>query len=107
VFLLSGNDDDGQRISAHFKTGRLDFGTTHLKRVPSLYLNNQDQVTVNAFVENVSTGKYASAFEGRRVKMARGPNGRFWAFKIANVGRSKIDIRSLEFYLNILNRKIR
>jgi hypothetical protein len=107
VYLLSGDDDNGVRINASFKTGRMDMGTAHLKRVPYVYMDSQDKTVIQPFVENVAIGKFDSNYEGRRTRLARGANGRFWAFKVNNVAGGKMDIRSLELYPNVLSRKVR
>ena len=107
LYLLRGADDDGLKIAGTIKTGRMDFATAKLKRVPYVYLDSQHKTSVQPFAENVSLGRFNSTHEGRRTRLPRGANARFWSFRVSNVNGGELDLRSLEIYANVLTRKVR
>lgn len=106
LYQLGGLTDDGTNIDARFKTAETDFGSTQLKRVPFVYLDSDTDTTISSIADGVANTAIASAFNGRRTHLARGPKGRFWQMEIANVNGSELKVGALEMMADVLSRKV-
>jgi hypothetical protein len=106
LYLLGGADDSGTDIPETVKFNDLDFGSTLRKRLPYLYLDCVDDTDVTTFVDRTEIGTYRSRLGNKRTKLARGPKGRYWTIEIQNVLGNKLDIRNIELFPHILDRKV-
>jgi len=106
LYLLEGSTDNGDPISAKFKTSMMDFGTALHKRVPYMYIDTEYNTQVTPYAEGVATSTFEAAHDGRRVRLARGPRGRFWEFEVTNLGGNEMKVGSLEAYAQVLTRKV-
>jgi len=106
LYQLGGLTDDGTNIDARFKTAETDFGSTQLKRVPFVYLDSDTDTTISSIADGVANTAIASAHNGRRTHLARGPKGRFWQMEVSNVNGSELKVGALEMMADVLSRKV-
>lgn len=117
IYELSGNDDDGTAIDASIKTGLLDFGESHLKKVPYAYLGIDSDgevllkaVSVNRGVKEEHWYRVVisnDAFDTTRVDLGKGVKSRYWQFELVNNNGADFELESMELLPLVLSRRIR
>lgn len=116
-YALEGDDDEGAAIDAHVRTGLQDFGTVQRKRVPRayLYVHSSGALTLKTVtdVQGERTERWYSlsarehdTLTARRVKLGRGVAARSWAFEVANVSGGTLDVRDVQVFPVVLNRRV-
>jgi len=106
LYLLEGNDDNGSPIDATIRTNETDFGTSHLKQVPYVYIDTESQTTLSTIVDNLFNASELSVFNGRRTQLSKGSKGRYWAFEIKNVNGGLMRVGAIEPNVNKLKRRV-
>jgi hypothetical protein len=112
--LNSGEFDDGDLIEAIFELLTTDLGSTHQKRIRSMYFGyeadgdlliivyDDDSNQRNYILSpNHADNEQASA----KVSIGRDGKGRYWTFRIENISGADFSIDSIELVPIILNRK--
>jgi hypothetical protein len=105
LYLLEGETFEGGAIEAHVKTSKLDFDTQQHKRVPYAYIGNATELDVTVHTDGVEQGTYRSEHGAKRIRLARGPKGRYYEFEIANVEGQVLSIDGVEFIAEELRRR--
>lgn len=106
IYLLEGVNDNGTQIDASFTTNKNSFGTLLLKRVPYVFLDTDTNTTLTPTVDDVVQPEYAAGYDGKRTKLGRGINGRYWAFTIKNILGAALRLNALELEPEVMTRKI-
>jgi hypothetical protein len=114
LFKLTGDTDNGTEIPAHIKTGKLDFGTSQLKRIKDVYVALQTlgdwQV---AIVTDENIKRTYATVDGEivphtgRVNCAKGSKGRYHSIGVANVAGADFEIDNIEINADVLSRRIK
>lgn len=114
VYELTGDTDGATAIDAFIRTGMIDFGDTHLKRMTdtyigyradgTLYLKTTTEEQTERWYKLVTTNDH---FTEDRFKLARGVKSRYWQFEIANDQGADFDIDSIELLPVVLTRRIK
>lgn len=113
VYLLEGEDDDGEpiRASAHF--GRHDFGTTAMKRVPHVYagVSGSGNLVLRVQVDGGTAYLYDAravdtAQKVQRFDLGKGLKGSYYSFEIYNEDGADFDLDSIEFHPVAFSRRI-
>jgi hypothetical protein len=115
VFVLAGELDDGAAIAAQIQLGKLDFGTSHMKRVERFYVGYRagGDLALSVAVDENNALTYALAangvqsLHGARVVPAKGPAGRYWQFTISNTGGADFSLDAFEAAPSVLARRVR
>jgi hypothetical protein len=116
IYLLEGDDDDGDEINALVQSGYLDFGTSHYKSIPSVYVGAKSDgdmmlrvVTTehgvreeNWYSTNINNDLAASD----RITLGKGLRSRYWEFTLTNVDGADFDVHQIEMIPVILNRRL-
>lgn len=103
IYELTGTTDTDVEVNGTIHTATLDFGVFNSKNVPYMYVNGDDEYTITGYVDDEEQPPFISGFSGRRVKLARGNKGRYWAFKIEGVSK----LQGLEFMPDQLSRRVK
>jgi hypothetical protein len=103
VYQLGGTTDAGAKISANFRFNPVNFGTMQRKRVPYIYVDNDAQVEVSTSVDDIPVGSFTGM---KRIRLARGAIGQFFAFDIANLGGDEFRIKNIELLVEPTSRRI-
>lgn len=116
VFVLDdGDKDNGADIYAFFELPTSDFGIPHQKRMRRGYVGyeadgdlklyvKQDEQNERSFTLKPSAG--ASQYqEGAKVSITRSGKGRYWMFKVENVGGCDFSIDHITVVPIVLARK--
>jgi hypothetical protein len=100
IYEGGGDDDNGTRIDASYKTGQIDIYRTEIQRIREAFLNFRSDGDIQFF--NVSEGLTARAYlitnstpdtlHERRVKLERGIKDRHFNFGVSNVNGSTLEI---------------
>jgi hypothetical protein len=106
LYLLEGDSDAGEAIEAFVLPHPTDFGTQKRKRTPYIYLGTEDPATVTAYVDGGTVGEFSGYHGSRRVQLPRGPQGRYWAYKVANVAGGDLRLDGYEPQVEVLSRKV-
>jgi hypothetical protein len=116
LYLLEGDDDAGEPISAHFKTGLMDFGTAHLKNVSRAYIAYSSDGALYLRVTDTDTGdkreityeltETHDAFKEARIKLGKGVRARYFQFELANVDGADFNIDELSVLPVVLKRRV-
>ena len=94
VFALTGSTDAGRYISAHVKTGFLDFNQDRTKRISDIfvgYTGGQLEFDVETYDSPQEVYTYVmeeremDAPRNNRLKVGRGLSSRYWRFAIRNI----------------------
>lgn len=114
VFILGGDDDDGDEIAALIRTGLPDYGNSFLKRLTRIYvsgdfrgdmyfstISTEDGKRTYALTDNGMTGE-----QQRRVPIGKGPKSVRWGLEIANKDGAKFGISKVIVYPKNLRRRI-
>jgi len=117
IYELGGGLDDTAKIAASIKTGILDFGSEHLKRVTHAYvaMKNDDAIALKTIVDNDDGGtkerwyeitQTSSSLRRRKLTLGRGVKSAYWQFELVNNNGGDFDINGLELLPVILTRKV-
>ncbi len=108
--ILGGDLDDDAEIDAIAELAPSDFDSSHLKRMPYMYIGAKTNaamlVSVIADENEVIAALTATNGRTRRAKMARGVQARFWAAKIQNRDGEDFSVDSIEYLPMVLGRKV-
>lgn len=117
LYLLGGDTDDGDVISAGIRTLMLSFGTSRQKRVRSAYVGYTSTGRLLLKVRVVEQGELIEHwFEGidlpanapreQRIPVAMGLRSRYWQFELVNVDGADFEIDELELHPLVLQRRV-
>jgi hypothetical protein len=118
IYLLEGDDDAGVAIDAFARAGLDDFGSSKLKRMPSMYLGYTTsgrmlmKVTVMGDAGDREEHWYeledrpANALREGRVKLGRGLKSTYWGFELANVDGADFSLDEISWYPIVLDRRL-
>jgi len=113
IYLLEGDLDEAEFISARCKLGLLDFGTSALKNVREAYLGYRSS---GALILKTVTGEKVERWyefintEGRfiteRQKLGRGVKARYWQFELVNKDGADFELAEMELLPVLLTRRV-
>jgi len=113
IYLLEGELDEAEYISARCKLGLLDFGTSALKNVREAYLGYR---STGALVLKVVTGEKVERwyefvntedrFVTERQKLGRGVKARYWQFELVNKDGADFELADMELLPVRLTRRL-
>jgi hypothetical protein len=117
LYVLSGDDDAGNPITARFRTGFLDLGSPNYKRLLRgyLYLKADEDVILKTITDHYGErraiwyrllAKPSEHLETRRVKLGRGIQARSWSIEVANVDGGTLDVRDMKILPVILQGRV-
>lgn len=117
LYVLSGDDDDGNPITARFRTGFLDLGSPNYKRLLRgyLYLKADEDVILKTITDHYGErraiwyrllAKPSDHLETRRVKLGRGIQARSWSIEVANVDGGTLDVRDMKILPVVLQGRV-
>lgn len=116
IYELSGEDDEGTAIAAHFKTSLMDFKSSIHKQCPYAYigLTSDGELMLKTITEqhgkkNERWYKFnhpKDAMDTARVQLGRGVKSRYWQYEISNISGADFDIDSIELLPLVLKRRI-
>lgn len=118
LYLLEGDTDDGDPITASIKTALMDFGTGVLKRLPDVYVAfvGGDTVLLKVITtgqrgEQVETLYTASvpagaAMHNVNIRIGQGLTSRYWQFELTNVDGAEFEIDELAWRPMTLDRRV-
>lgn len=111
---LSGDKDELTDIDAFFKLITTDFGISNQKRVRKIYLGYEASglliLEVRDDEDNIRIRILPTLLEDQRqhgasIAIGRNGKGRYWTFKLENVGGCDFSIDSLDALVTILGKK--
>lgn len=116
IYRLEGNDDEGAPIHASVYTGLSDYGNSQLKKMPAAWIGLTSDGDMVLKVVTSDTGKKKENWyrmKGRpngtpvdsRFSPAKGLNGRYWGFEIANIDGADFTLDSLKVWPLIMQRR--
>ena len=117
LYVLGGDDDAGNPITARFRTGFLDLGSPNYKRLLRgyLYLKADEDVILKTITDHYGErraiwyrllAKPSEHLETRRVKLGRGIQARSWSIEVANVDGGTLDVRDMKILPVILQGRV-
>lgn len=116
LYLLGGDDDDGDPIEARIKTGEMDFGTTEIKRLEKLYLGYTTTGDLVLKVTVTHGGKhteywYKAVMPTKDPTEVKVPIGRdltsgYFQFELVNDRGADFEIDRMNLLLLNLNRRV-
>lgn len=114
IFLMGGDDDDGEEIAAVIRTGKLEYGSTFLKRIPRLYFSGSQEGDLIFSTITSEDGKrtYNLLDNGiveeqqRRVPVGKGPKSSRFALEVANKDGAGFGASKILVYPQKLRRRI-
>lgn len=112
VELDTSTNDAGTAITGTVRTGANSFGTSHLKRVPRIYVGGQfkGDVTFRTITSEGGTREYLLPYnhldsvQQRRVPIGKGPKSRYWQFELAFADDDVVD--NILVYPTVLRRRV-
>lgn len=115
LFELSGATDAGVNIPASIMFGRMNFGTSRLKRVLRAYLGGTsegkmvlrvvgDDGALRTYKTNVSL---SDPVRYKRVDPAKGLSAHYWQFEITNELGQDLALDNMDLYPVILQRRVK
>ncbi|MBV6343246.1 hypothetical protein [Candidatus Magnetobacterium casense] len=112
IYELSGDDDNGQAIDAHIRTGNHDFDSSAIKTIIDAYIGvvGNGEFVLSVITDNNVTTVYSVnslAIQGHTVKvnLGKGARGRYWTIEFANLNGSDFELDSMEFNVQIMTRR--
>lgn len=121
IYVLEGDTDAGQAISASVRTGLLDFGSRQLKRVERAYLGYTAKGTLALRVTTTSpegekidytyrmvTPPLSDAPRETRIVIGKGLQSVYWAFELDNsLDGADFELHDMTVLPIVLSRKVR
>lgn len=115
LFALTGNDDQGRKITANVKTGFLDFGFEETKRMSDLYVGYtggslECDVETYDGPQEVYTYQLeerdADAPRNNRMKIGKGLSSRYWRMNVKNTNGADFQLYNVEANIGRSNRRL-
>lgn len=112
IYLLNGNDDNGEPIDARVGFGKQDFGTSAHKTVSNAYIGVASEgnlfmtVTVGDNEYTYPTRNYGENLATQRADLGRGLKANYIEFELHNCDGEDFELSSVEFVAASLNRRI-
>lgn len=114
IYPLGMQDTDaGAAISATLRTGKSDYASSFLKRIPRLYVNGEFSGAMNFKVitteqgENVYTlADHGYGLRSCRVVLGKGLKSRDYQFEVSNVAGAYFSLNSIAAYPAVLRRRV-
>jgi hypothetical protein len=118
LYLLEGDDDEGDPIQAQLKTLMLDFGTSRQKRVRSAYMGytSAGEIVLKVICavdgelqENWYKGRKTSSQDvpgENYIEIGQGLKSRYWQFELENIDGADFEIDVLELHPVLLSRRV-
>lgn len=117
LFLLDGDNDDGDPIRARILTGEMDFDSPNLKRVERAYMGytTRGDLALKVIVTHAGKRteywyKAAALTSGERtetrVKLGEGMVSRYWQFELVNSGGADFEIDRWDVDVRDLKRRV-
>lgn len=113
VYVLSGDNDNGEPIEAMINFGKQSFGSANYKRVPYVYASLAGdgdvylQVSYNEDEQYMYPARKVDEYNATaRFDLGRGIKANYLTFELYNENGSKFDLRNLWIYLTELSRRI-
>jgi hypothetical protein len=108
IYALTGDTDAGTAITASLTSGKMDFGTSFLKRVSDAYIGAESDGTLsltlttdNGPVTYPLSG--TSSMDTLKADLAKGSEGRYWQVDLSTAGSLELD--SIELLPDVLSRR--
>ena len=114
VVLGTQANDNGTAIDARFRTGKADYSSSYLKRVPRAYLNYKadGDIIYRTITNETGTRSYllpsnfVAGFQQRRVPIGKGPKSLYWQHEVENVSGSDFAVKTALVYPVTLRRRV-
>lgn len=110
LYELSGNDDDGEAISALIDFGASDYGTAQSKRVSSVYAgiatDGSVYFRVSGDLGEEAIYKAVSYGQESRAQTAKGIVSRHWRVRLELTDARYADLDNIEVELAVSNRRL-
>jgi len=115
VVVLGTQAVDGALpITGRARTGKSDYGETHLKRVPRLYVGGEfnGDVLFRTIVDATGTRTYrlvhnhVDGMQQRRVPIGKGPKARYWQYELEGENGADFVIENVLAYPTGLRRRV-
>lgn len=106
VYLLGGNLDELEPITATIQTAPTDFQSTALKRVPYARLNANADCRVSLIFDEGQSVSDSEFKQDRRVKFGKGIRGRYAAFRVES-DQEDFELLSMDVYPVALMRGVK
>lgn len=114
--LEENNSDDGDPVNAYVETGLLNFDTSTLKYIPSMYIMNVNVSGVKLDVETYESGHLKHTYTAQirpndapsntRFKIGKGLCGTHWRFRLSNIDGGTFSIFGGEFSIAVSKRRM-
>jgi hypothetical protein len=117
LYLLDGDDDDGDPIRSTVRIALTNLGTGKQKRMPSAYIGYSGGRLVLKAITTSATGEKeefwyaieerpAAAPRESRIPLGRGLKSVYWGFELVNVDGESFQLDSLQLFPMILERRL-
>jgi hypothetical protein len=115
VVVLGTQAVDGTLpITGRARTGKADYGETHLKRVPRLYVGGEfdGDVLFRTIIDATGERTYrlswnrVDGMQQRRVPIGKGPKARYWQYEIEGENGADFTIENVLAYPTGLRRRV-
>lgn len=115
VVVLGTQAVDGTLpITGRVRTGKADYGETHLKRVPRLYVGGEfdGDVLFRTIVDATGTRTYrlthnhVDDMQQRRVPIGKGPKARYWQYELEGENGADFTLENVLAYPTGLRRRV-
>lgn len=108
LYLLGGDDDDGDPIACGFRLHKTAFGSDdqHFKRLISIYFGIDPLMPVSVTTFDDLDRPFGTYFGGLRVKLSRGFKAKYWGVEVGNVSGQRLICSAVEFLIDVLTRKV-
>lgn len=115
LFELTGDSDAGEDIDASIILGRLNFGSSHLKRMYNAYISgvSEGSLSLRVFGDDDKIREYKTKvplgdiIRYRRVGIAKGLKMHYWQFEVRNEFGQTFDLHSMDLYPIVLQRRVK
>lgn len=114
IFELDGDADEGMDIDAFFELLTTDFGLPNQKRIRKAYLGYETSgslvLEIKDDEDNVRRYTLEAALNDQRqhsakISVGRDGKGRYWTFKLENLGGCDFSIDSIDASIVVLGKK--
>jgi hypothetical protein len=123
IYLLDGDDDNGEEIDAFVDLVSSDFGVSNIKMIPELQINfsGNGPLQVSAAIDQDTEfddpdteimGPYptpspqGNKISTKKVTLPKGKEGGHWQFKIGNTNGSTFNIREITIPVSISRKRM-
>ncbi|MES0334877.1 MAG: hypothetical protein SFH39_00745 [Candidatus Magnetobacterium sp. LHC-1] len=112
IYELSGDDDNGQVIDAHIRTGNHDFDSSAIKTIIDAYIGiaGEGEFLLSVITDKNVTNTYtvdSLAIQGHtsKVNIGKGAKGRYWTVEFKNVNGADFELDGMEFNVQLTPRR--